>query len=74
MDNDFAIYKAKEIFMAYNLIKINEVLHRCAISKATLYRLLEEKQFPSQVVLSKRAIAFYEHEIEDWIKTRMRRQ
>lgn len=53
---------------------MNEVLHRCAISKATLYRLLEEHQFPAQVVLSKRAIAFYEHEVDEWIKTRIRRQ
>ncbi|EPT5084439.1 helix-turn-helix transcriptional regulator [Salmonella enterica subsp. enterica] len=58
--------------MAYKLIKVDEVLKRCAISKATLYRLLAVKQFPSQVLLSKRAVAFYEHEINEWINSRTR--
>ncbi|EDX3113848.1 AlpA family phage regulatory protein [Salmonella enterica subsp. enterica serovar Mississippi] len=58
--------------MAYKLIKVDEVLKRCAISKATLYRLLAVKQFPSQVLLSKRAVAFYEHEVNEWINSRTR--
>ncbi|MCS2161570.1 AlpA family phage regulatory protein [Scandinavium sp. H11S7] len=55
-----------------NLIKINEVLRRCVISRATLYRLLANNEFPRQVLLSKRAIAFYENEVDEWIKARKR--
>ncbi|ECI4085666.1 AlpA family transcriptional regulator [Salmonella enterica subsp. enterica] len=58
--------------MTYKLIKVDEVLKRCAISKATLYRLLAVKQFPPQVLLSKRAVAFYEHEVNEWINSRTR--
>ncbi|WP_073990462.1 helix-turn-helix transcriptional regulator [Yersinia pseudotuberculosis] len=54
------------------LIKINEVLRRCAVSRATVYRLLADKRFPVPVLLSKRAIAFYEHEIDAWISERSR--
>ncbi|AHK21119.1 transcriptional regulator [Yersinia similis] len=54
------------------LIKIQEVIKRCAISRSTLYRLLSDKRFPVPVLLSKRAIAFYEHEIDTWISERTR--
>lgn len=54
------------------LIKINEVIRRCAVSRSTVYRLLADKRFPMPVLLSKRAIAFYEHEINTWISERTR--
>ncbi|MDA5479708.1 AlpA family phage regulatory protein [Yersinia intermedia] len=54
------------------LIKIQEVLNRCAISRSTLFRLLSDKRFPVPVLLSKRAVAFYEHEIDKWILERTR--
>lgn len=53
------------------LIKIEEVLKRCAISRATLYRLIEAKRFPYQVSLTgSRAIAWREEDVERWIKER----
>lgn len=60
--------------MVNKLIKVDEVIQRCAISRATLYRLIAEGMFPSQVLLSKRAIGFYEHEINEWINSRTRIQ
>ena len=58
--------------MNYQIMKIKEVQLRCAISRATLYRLISEGKFPRQVHLSKRAIGFYEHEINEWIESRHR--
>ncbi|MBW6030970.1 helix-turn-helix transcriptional regulator [Klebsiella sp. CVUAS 11332] len=60
--------------MGNKIIKVDEVIHRCAISKATLYRLIAESQFPTQVLLSKRAVGFYEHEVNEWINSRTRIQ
>lgn len=41
------------------LLKIQEVLRRCAISRSSLYRLIEAKRFPYQVSLTgNRAIAW----------------
>lgn len=58
--------------MYYQIMKIKEVLNQCAISKATLYRLISEGKFPRQIKLSRRAIGFHEHEINDWIAGRHR--
>ncbi|WP_076944369.1 helix-turn-helix transcriptional regulator [Serratia oryzae] len=53
------------------LLKIKEVLKRCAISRATLYRLIEAKRFPEQVSLTgNRAVAWREEDIQRWIEER----
>ncbi|WP_336432322.1 helix-turn-helix transcriptional regulator [Providencia rettgeri] len=53
------------------LIKANEVLRRCAISRATLYRLISKKCFPNQVsVTGSRSVAWREDEIQKWINDR----
>lgn len=54
------------------IIKIPEVLERCALSRATLYRLLERGEFPVQVRLSMRSVGFYEHEVNQWLAERIR--
>ncbi|HEJ9059013.1 TPA: AlpA family phage regulatory protein [Serratia fonticola] len=53
------------------LIKIEEVLKRCAISRATLYRLIADQRFPYQVSLTgSRAIAWREEDVQRWIEER----
>lgn len=53
------------------LIKIQEVLKRCAISRATLYRLIANKSFPNQVsVTGNRSVAWREDDIQRWIDER----
>ncbi|HDL6623495.1 TPA: AlpA family phage regulatory protein [Yersinia enterocolitica] len=54
------------------LIKVPEVLKRCAMSRATLYRLLERGEFPVQVRISQRSVGFYEHEVNQWLAERIR--
>ncbi|MBA0035568.1 AlpA family transcriptional regulator [Pantoea sp. BIGb0393] len=54
------------------IIKVPEVLERCALSRATLYRLLERGEFPVQVRLSTRSVGFYEHEVNQWLDERKR--
>lgn len=54
------------------LIKRQEVLKRCGISATTLYRLIDNGQFPKSVNISKRAVAWANSEIELWIEERMR--
>lgn len=50
-----------------NLIRLPEVIKRTGISKTTIYELINEKRFPSQVKIGTRAIAFIESEIDEWI-------
>lgn len=56
------------------VIKVPEVLERCAISRASLYRLLQRNEFPRQVRLGIRSVGFYEHEVNQWLAERQRVQ
>lgn len=53
------------------LIKIDEVTRLCAMSRATLYRMLASNNFPPPVsVTGGRAVAWYEADIYKWINER----
>ena len=49
------------------LIKKPAVLAKCAISHATLYRLIKDEQFPAPLHISERAVAWREDEVDEWI-------
>ena len=49
------------------LLKRNEVLTLCRISKNTMNRLIEKGEFPEPVALSERTRAWRTREIEAWI-------
>ena len=54
------------------LVKIEHVLGRCAISRATLYRMMDKGTFPRQKSLTGgRAVAWLESEIDAWIASRI---
>lgn len=59
--------------MTSRIIKKTEVLHRCGISSATLYRYISEGCFPSQLRLSSqgRAVGWLSEDIDTWIASRM---
>ena len=53
------------------LVKIQAVLERCAVSRATLYRMIEKGSFPRQKSLTGgRAVAWLESEVNEWIASR----
>jgi prophage regulatory protein len=54
------------------LIKKQAVIAKCAISHATLYRLISSEQFPASIRLGKRAVAWLENEVDEWIRSRPR--
>ena len=54
------------------LIKKPAVLAKCAISHATLYRLIKDEQFPAPLHISVRAVAWREDEVDEWILNRQR--
>ncbi|ELY5214362.1 AlpA family transcriptional regulator [Vibrio cholerae] len=53
------------------LIRFREVLTMTGLSRSSLYRFIEENQFPTQVQLGGRAVAWVEGEVQDWIKMRI---
>lgn len=57
--------------MSHTLIRLPEVLRRTGYSKAWIYRLLKDNQFPKPIKIGSRAIAFVESEVDDWINQRI---
>ena len=54
------------------LIKRQAVLERCAVSRATLYRMVAAGTFPRPVSLTGgRAVAWLHHDVEAWIASRV---
>ncbi|WP_206241673.1 helix-turn-helix transcriptional regulator [Novosphingobium terrae] len=47
-------------------IRISEVLRRTSLSRATLYRKIQEGSFPAQVRLSHRCCGWRESAIKHW--------
>ncbi|MGL6170727.1 MAG: AlpA family phage regulatory protein [Vibrio sp.] len=41
------------------------------LSSSSLYRFIEENQFPTQVQLGGRAVAWVEGEVQEWIRKRI---
>ncbi|MFC5077300.1 Prophage CP4-57 regulatory protein (AlpA) [Vibrio thalassae] len=52
------------------LIRLNEVLAMTGLSRSSMYRSIEKQQFPKQVSLGDRAVAWVESEVQDWIHGR----
>ncbi|RNE60411.1 AlpA family transcriptional regulator [Vibrio mimicus] len=53
------------------LIRFREVLTMTGLSRSSLYRFIEENQFPPQVQMGGRAVAWVEGEVQEWIAQRI---
>ncbi len=53
------------------LIRLPEVVRLTGLSKPSIYRLVKENQFPKQVKLSSRAVAWRMTDISTWIESRI---
>ena len=56
---------------ADRLIRIDEVLHICGLSRSALYASIQKGEFPVQVKLSKKASAWLYSEIIAWVNERV---
>ncbi|PHM53884.1 helix-turn-helix transcriptional regulator [Xenorhabdus sp. KK7.4] len=54
-----------------NFIRLPEVQRRTGYSKAWIYKLISAGEFPKQVKLGSRSVAFVESEIDNWIAQRI---
>jgi len=53
------------------ILKIQDVVHKCNLSKATIYKKAKEGTFPKQIKLSERSSGWLESEINDWIASKV---
>lgn len=53
------------------LIKLREVMRRTSRSKSYIYEKIKSGDFPQQVKIGSRSVAFIESEINDWIERKI---
>ena len=52
------------------IMRFPEVVAQTGLSRATLYRLMNECKFPRQVRLTSRSVGWYAKDIEKWLQER----
>lgn len=52
-------------------LKIDEVVQKCHLSRATIYKKAKEGTFPKPIKLSERASGWLESEVNEWILSRI---
>ncbi len=53
------------------IIKLPEVMEITTLSRASIYRLIADGDFPKQVKLSTRACAWVEQDVLNWLNERI---
>jgi prophage regulatory protein len=59
--------EAHEAETGERILRLREVVHRCGISKRTIYRLEAVGRFPARRRLGPRAVGWAESEVRAWI-------
>lgn len=54
------------------LLRLPEVKQKVGLSRAGIYRLIAEGQFPRQVCIGPRTVAWCQDDLEAWIEQRIR--
>jgi len=57
--------------MKTKFLRLTDVIERTGLGRSTIYKLMAEDDFPLNVSLGARAVAWVEQEIEDWIFSRI---
>ena len=50
----------------YQFIRLPQVKELTCLSKSSIYRLMEEGEFPKQVALGARSVVWVKSQVEDW--------
>ena len=56
----------------YQLIRLPQVKEITGLGKSTIYRLIEEGDFPKQVSLGARSVAWVKSQVEDWCLSKVK--
>lgn len=52
------------------ILRLKQVVDRCGICRALVYRYIREGKFPASIQLGERAVGWYEHDVEAWLSSR----
>ena len=57
--------------MSSKVLRLTDVCNRTGLSKSSVYKKMEEFDFPQSIALGARAVGWLEEEIEQWIQSRI---
>ena len=57
--------------MNISILRFKDVIVLTGLSRSTIYQKISEGAFPKQIKLSVRYVGFLEHEIQEWLKSRV---
>lgn len=52
-------------------IRLKKVIEITALSRPTVYRLMQQGKFPKQIKLGEKSVAWLLEEVEQWMKERL---
>jgi len=55
----------------FRLERLPDVLARTGLGRSTLYQLVSRGEFPRQLKLTERCVAWISHEVDQWIRDRI---
>jgi len=58
--------------MTERFLRLPEVMRRVGYSRPSIYRKIDNTEFPAPVSLGGRAVAWLESEIDAWIESRVK--
>lgn len=59
------------IYPRDRFLRLPEVISTCGLSRSTIYDLINREQFPSQISLGGKNVAWLASEIDDWMQSRI---
>ena len=54
------------MFVQAQFLRLPQVKQLTSLSKSTIYRLMDEGDFPKQISLGARSVAWEKSQVEDW--------
>ena len=56
--------------MPRKVLKLPAVIERTALSRSSIYAMMDRGEFPRPIRLTRKAVAWPEESIEDWLDSR----
>jgi prophage regulatory protein len=61
----------KVVINEQTFLRLPKVIVLTGLSKSTLYAMIQQKSFPSSILLGRRTVAWLKSEVEEWISERI---
>ena len=58
----------------HRILRLPEVLQKVGLSRSSIYRMINNEEFPAPLRLSSNAIGWFESDVNEWIKSRSKTQ